>query len=82
MSAIIEVFYPLPRDEAQERTITKIVSAYQGHLDYAEQTYIPGVSQTVTLTYVFPDRSKAEKAERAVQEQGFHTERCDDYPAA
>ncbi len=80
MNAMFEVIYPRPRDLDRERKISEIVASHGGRFDFFEETDIPAVAQTITLTFVFDDRAQAETAESALLSLGHHVEGVCDYP--
>ena len=81
MKAMLEVIYPRPRDLAREQKISEVVGLHGGRFDFFEETDIPAVSQTITLTFVFDTRARAEAAESALTSLGHHVEGPCDYPA-
>jgi hypothetical protein len=80
MNAMIEVFYGRPRDLERERKISEVAAVHAGHLDCFEETNLPGISDTVSLTFVFAARVQAERAKAALEAIGYHVEDCGDYP--
>ena len=81
MNVMFEVLYSRPRDQAHEQKVASIVASHDGKLDCVEETDIPGVSSTVTLTFIFASRLKAEAAASALFARGHHVEGLGDYSA-
>jgi hypothetical protein len=79
MSFMIEVLYHRPRNLDRERVISEIVAPHGGRFDYFEDTNMPGISETITLTFVFDVRAKAEEAATALISGGHHVEGVCDY---
>jgi hypothetical protein len=74
MSVILEVLYRLPQDLAREARLSGQVTALGGRFDCREESEIPGVCNTVCLTYEFNDWEQAERAAAALRRQGEHVE--------
>ena len=80
MNTMFEVLYRQPRDLDTEQKVSKTIAQFGGILEDIDEAYYPGVTNTVTLTCVFKERSKAEEAELEVRRLGFHIEGGGDYP--
>jgi hypothetical protein len=80
MNAMFEVLYRRPRDLDRERKISAIVALHGGRLDHFEETDMPAVSQTITLTFVFQNKTEAEIAASKLFSSGHHVEEVCDYP--
>jgi hypothetical protein len=78
VSFMIEISYPMPRDDLREKTITQLVSFWGGQLTYREETS-SDASKTVCLTYEFVDRNSAELAATHMRRQGEHVDGPQDY---
>jgi hypothetical protein len=78
MSFMLEVYYHSPVDPLRERSLTTLVTQLGGKLDYREVPIAP-ISSGVILTYEFDERERAEKAAKALREQGEHVEGPADY---
>lgn len=81
MNTMFEVLYPRPRNPACAQKVSRVVASHDGKLECVEETEIAGVSSTVTLTFVFASRVKAEAAASALFALGHHVEGLGDYPA-
>jgi hypothetical protein len=79
MSAIIELFYKCPRDPIRESQIKHEIAELRGRFDYAEETVIEGVCQTICLTFEFDDIAIAKRAAELLRQRGEHIEGPQEY---
>ena len=74
MSYMIEIYYRLPPDHARETQYTALLRPMGGHLDFREETNIPGVSTSVCLTYEYAYIEQAEEAAAMLRAAGQYVE--------
>jgi hypothetical protein len=80
MSFMIEVYYPMPRDDRREEMLTDDLRSFGGQLTYREESS-SSASRTVCLTYEFADLPSAEGAAAHMRGHGEHVEGPQEYGA-
>ena len=80
MNVMFEVYYSSPRDLPRENRITQAVGEFGGRLDFLEEPNPGDAMKSICLTYVFPNRAKAELAAEYLRKLGEYMEGPQDYP--